>query len=96
MGIEDPKWGKASDDRTEEKDDNVNGGSKPPPRRPLVVEVMNLQTLRKFGAILTKNLVRYSGVRESLEAMGTGILTPEGLQVECHQSTLTKNLQSGE
>ena len=33
MGIEDPKWGKASDDRTEEKDDNVNGGSKPP-RRP--------------------------------------------------------------
>ena len=34
MGIEDPKWGKASDDRTEEKDDNVNGGSKPPPRRP--------------------------------------------------------------
>jgi len=34
MGIEDPKWGKASDDRTGEKDDNVNGGSKPPPRRP--------------------------------------------------------------
>ena len=34
MGIEDPKWGKASDDRTEEKGDNVNGGSKPPPRRP--------------------------------------------------------------
>ena len=61
MGIEDPKWGKASDDRTEEKDDNVNGGSKPPPRRPLVVEVMNLLTLRKFGAILTKSLVRYSG-----------------------------------
>ena len=34
MGIDDPKWGKASDDRTEEKDDSVNGGSKPPPRRP--------------------------------------------------------------
>ncbi len=34
MGIEDPKWGKAVDDRTEDKDDNVNGGSKPPPRRP--------------------------------------------------------------
>ena len=34
MGIEDPKWGKASDDRSEEKDDNVNGGSKPSPGRP--------------------------------------------------------------
>ena len=34
MGIEDPKWGKASDDRAEEKDDNMNGGSKPSPRRP--------------------------------------------------------------
>ena len=87
--------GKRSDDRTEEKDDNVNGGVSLL-GDPLVEEVMNPQTLKKFGVILTKNLGRYSGVRESLRAMGIGILTPEGLQADCHQSTLTRDLQSGE
>ena len=46
--------GKESDDRTEEKDDNVNGGSKPPSKT-LVVEATNLPTLRRSGAILTKS-----------------------------------------
>ena len=32
--MEDPKWGKSSDDRSGEKDENVNGGSKTPPRKP--------------------------------------------------------------
>ena len=65
MGIEDPKWGKASDDRPEEKDDNVNGGSKPLLGGPLVVEVMNLLTLKKFGVILTKTWVVVRGVRKA-------------------------------
>ena len=60
----------------------------------IVVEVMSLLTLRRFGEISTKNSVRYLEVRESLEVMVTGIRTPVALQVECQQSNLTKNLQS--
>ena len=78
MGIEDPKWGKASDDRTEEKDDNVNGGNKPLLGGLLVVEVMNPPTSRKFGAILTKSSVRCLVGSKKAQEMETGTQTTGG------------------